>query len=90
MPMQNPLPLPLPPETWEQLATELKLSPRHREIIELILRNRCDKQIVSESGIPHSTLRTHINRIFHRHRVQDRLDLVLFLFALSHGIRRQP
>lgn len=88
MPTQNALPLPLPREKWEQIAAELKLSPTHRKIIELILHNRCDKQIESDTGISHSTLRTHLTRIFHRHHVQDRLELILKIFALSHNIRR--
>ena len=70
------------------IAVELKLSPTHRKIVELILRNRCDKQIESDTGISHSTLRTHLARIFQRHQVQDRLDLILLLVALSHNIRR--
>lgn len=40
------------------------------------------------TGISHSTLRTHLARIFQRHHVQDRPDLILLLFALSHEIRR--
>lgn len=85
---QNTLPLPLPREKWEQIAAELKLSPMHRKIVELILHNRCDKQIEADTGISHSTLRTHLSRIFQRLHVQDRLDLILLLFALSHNIRR--
>ena len=81
-------PLPLPHETWDQLAEELKLSPQHKRIVELILRNRCDKQIHSDIGMAHSTLRTHLGRIFHRLKVHDRADLVLMIFAMSHGIRR--
>jgi DNA-binding NarL/FixJ family response regulator len=81
-------PLPLPAEKWHALAQELELSPRHKRIVELILRNRCDKQIVADLGIAHSTLRTHITRIFGRLGVSDRVELVLLLFSLSHGIRR--
>jgi DNA-binding NarL/FixJ family response regulator len=78
-------PLPLPPELWEEIAIKLKLSPMHKRIVEKILQNRCDKQIVTDIRIGHSTLRTHITRIFHRLKVQDRLELVLLVFAMSHS-----
>jgi DNA-binding NarL/FixJ family response regulator len=81
-------PLPLCHEKWEQIATELHLSPTHKQIVELILKNRCDKQIESDTGMAHSTLRTHIDRIFQRLDVENRLDLVLLVFARSQDIRR--
>lgn len=81
-------PLPLPAKKWDEIALEMELSPRHRRIVELILRNRCDKQIVMEIGISQSTVRTHIGRIFQKLKVNDRLELVLLVFAMSHDIRR--
>jgi DNA-binding NarL/FixJ family response regulator len=81
-------PLPFPPEKWEDIAAGLKFSPTQKTVVELILQNRCDKQIEGELGISHSTLRTHVDRIYRRASVVDRQELMLLLCAMSHGIRR--
>jgi DNA-binding CsgD family transcriptional regulator len=79
-------PLPLPAEKWNQLIATLKLSPQQTRIVELILRNCGDKQIAAELGLKVPTVRTHLNRIFERLRIEDRGALVLMLFAASHQI----
>jgi len=55
-------------------------------IVELILRNRCDKQIAAAMGLKKPTVRTYMQRIFTRLDVSDRVELVLKLCALSHGV----
>lgn len=77
--------LPLPEDKWNEIAQKLELSPQHRRIAEYILKNQCDKQIMSWLKISKSTLRTHLDRIFLRCQVGDRLELVLFICAASHG-----
>jgi DNA-binding NarL/FixJ family response regulator len=79
-------PLPMTDGQWDRLATTLKLSPQQKRIVELILRNRCDKQIASAMQIKKSTIRTYITRVFQRLGVADRHELILLLFAMSHGI----
>jgi DNA-binding NarL/FixJ family response regulator len=81
---QNIPDLPLPPDKWEQLLKELSLPPQQVRIVELILRNHCDKQIAAALGLKVPTVRTYLHRIFERLHVGDRLELVLRLFALSH------
>ncbi len=81
-------PLPIPVDLWNRLAAELEFSPKQKKVVELILRNRCDKQIEAKLNMPHSTLRTHIKRIFHRAHIADRQELILLLLAKSHEIRR--
>jgi DNA-binding NarL/FixJ family response regulator len=77
--------LPLPSERWDELCTSLKFSPQQKRIVELILLNRCDKQIAATMQLRHPTVRTYITRIFVRAGVSDRHELVLKLFAMSHG-----
>lgn len=86
MAAHNLPPLPLPPEKWQEIAQALKLSKRHKKIVELILRNRCDKQIAATLGISESTVRTHLDRIFRRLGVDGRQGIVLIVFRMSHGI----
>jgi DNA-binding NarL/FixJ family response regulator len=81
---QNIPELPLPAEKWQQLTERLKLPPQQVRIVELILRNYCDKQIAAALGLKVPTVRTYLHRVFERMGVDDRLGLVLRLFALSH------
>jgi DNA-binding NarL/FixJ family response regulator len=85
---QNNPELPLPHVLWTQLVEILHLPPRQIRIVELILRNHCDKQIAAALGIKVPTLRTYVQRIYLRMGVSDRQELVLKLFALSHGLGR--
>jgi DNA-binding NarL/FixJ family response regulator len=79
-------PLPLPLKQWNQIAKQLELSPQQKRIVELILRNACDKQIAASLGRGKPTIRTHLDRIFRRLNVDDRGDLVLLIFRMSHGL----
>ena len=77
-------PLPLPQKLWNNIARELELSPQQKRIVELILRNACDKQIAIALGRGKPTIRTHLDRVFRRLHVEDRGELVLLIFRLSH------
>jgi DNA-binding NarL/FixJ family response regulator len=78
--------LPLPPEKWRQITDALRLPPQQIRIVELILRNFCDKQIAAAMGLKVPTIRTYLTRIFHHMGVSDRIELVLRVCAMSHGI----
>jgi DNA-binding NarL/FixJ family response regulator len=80
------LPLPLPPRLWNEIARELEFSPQQKRIVELILRNACDKQIAAALGRGKPTIRTHLDRVFRRLEVEDRGELVLLIFRMSHGL----
>jgi DNA-binding CsgD family transcriptional regulator len=79
-------PFPLSEERWGTIAAALKLSPRQKEIVELILRNQSDKQIALAVGIKQGTLRTQMERIFDRTGTASRLSLVLLILRISHGV----
>lgn len=81
---QNIPDLPLPPEKWQQLMERLQLPPQQIRIVELILRNCCDKQIAAALGLKVPTVRTYLQRIYARLDVGDRVELILRLFAMSH------
>jgi len=83
---QNIPDLPLPPEKWQQLMETIQLPPQQIRIVELILRNYCDKQIAVALGLKVPTVRTYLHRVFERLGVGDRLELVLRLFKMSHHL----
>jgi DNA-binding NarL/FixJ family response regulator len=78
--------LPFTPDKWQRLIHALRLPPQQLRVVELILRNKCDKQIADAMGLKKPTVRTYMQRIFARMGVCDRVELVLKLCALSHGI----
>jgi DNA-binding NarL/FixJ family response regulator len=89
MASNNLPPLPIPTGKWIQLVAMLQLSPQQIRIVELILRNCRDKQIAAELQLKVPTVRTHLRRIFDRLGVEDRMELVLLIFAASHGRHRK-
>lgn len=76
-------PLPVSDPEWQEIAKELALSPQQTQVVELILRNLQDKQIAEELNIAFPTVRTYLRRIFDRLGVDDRMGLVLYIFALA-------
>ncbi len=51
-----------------------KLSPREYEILSLLAKGRLYKEIVSDLGISHGTLRTHQMRIYEKLQVKSRTE----------------
>lgn len=65
---------------WLELVNELSLPPRQAEVIRYLFAGHSDKQIAMELQICVPTVRTHISRLFSRFDVQDRTELVLYVF----------
>jgi DNA-binding NarL/FixJ family response regulator len=82
-------PLPLEPTALARAARALELSPQQARIVELLLRGLRDKQIAKEMGLGVPTVRTYLGRIFLRVGVQDRVELILRVFAVARPPRRR-
>ena len=65
---------------WTKLVDQLSLSPRQAEVVKHLLRGRSDKQIAGELNIGVPTIRTYLGRLLLRFGVQDRIELVLYIF----------
>jgi DNA-binding CsgD family transcriptional regulator len=78
--------LPVPRQRWQAIVDEWHLPPQEARIVELILRNYCDKQIAVTMGLKVPTVRTYLRRAFDRFGVDGRLELVLKVFAASYEI----
>lgn len=78
--------LPMSQSTWQAIAKTLALSPQQTLIVELILRGMQDKDIAVELGLKVSTVRTYNRRIFFRLNVENRLALVLRIFAMAQKL----
>ena len=60
-----------------------KLTPREREVLELIAQGRANHEIASALFISHSTAKVHVRHIFEKLGVRTRAEAVLF--AASNG-----
>ncbi len=65
---------------WLEIVNELSLPPRQVEVIKLLFVGHSDKQIARELQISVPTVRTHLSRLFSKFDVQDRTELILYVF----------
>ena len=65
---------------WLDIVDKLSLSPRQGELIKCLFAGDSDKQISSDMGISIPTVRTHLSRLFMKFDLQDRTELVLYVF----------
>ena len=66
---------------WRELVEQLPpMSPRQIEIGQYLLQGCSAKQIAPALAIRIPTVRTHMTRLFGKLGVQDRMELVLYVF----------
>ena len=75
---------PGPPEPPPSAADEL--TPREREVLELIAQGLSNGEIADELVIEPTTVKTHVKRILMKLDLRDRVQAVIFVY--EHGLRR--
>ncbi len=81
--------LPLDPEAVRSLATTRHdpledLTPREREVLELIARGRTNRAIAEELVIAPKTVKTHVSAVLAKLGVSDRTQAAIY--AKEHGL----
>jgi two-component system, NarL family, response regulator LiaR len=63
------------------------LSPREREVLQLIARGQSNRQIARQLGIGEQTVKTHVSSVLSKLDLQDRVQAAIF--ALRHQTGRR-
>jgi DNA-binding NarL/FixJ family response regulator len=73
------------PELADQAKLE-QLTPREREVLELIARGLSNREIGTALTVEESTIRTHVKRILMKLDLRDRVQIAIF--AYETGVSR--
>ncbi len=68
-------------QAWNEIAKSLQLSRRQLQIIRAVLDDDKESAMAATMGISSHTVHTHLERIYCRLQVHDRLELVLLILA---------
>jgi DNA-binding CsgD family transcriptional regulator len=66
---------------WSQLTRSLGLTARQADIVQHLMLGESDKQIARELEISVPTVRTHLRKLFQKFGINDRVELILHIFA---------
>lgn len=73
-----------PPLVLRPPEVLMQLTPRERDVLDLLVRGLSNPEICSELGISEATAKTHVSRVLQKLEVRDRVQAVIY--AYENGI----
>ncbi len=71
------------PTRWNYLQNRFELTPRERQIAELVCRGMRNEDIAKELGISPGTAKTHIRNIYRKVHVKSKISMLLMFVAAA-------
>jgi DNA-binding NarL/FixJ family response regulator len=75
---------------WVSMANSIGLTTREIVVATLLLQGRTRKGIAGRLKVSPETVRVHIDRLFEKFNVQDRLGLALRIARIREMLRASP
>lgn len=72
---------------WREVANQLGLSARERQIVKRIFGDASEAAIAKDLGISPHTVHTHLERLYHKLGVGSRCAVVVRIFAAYRALR---
>jgi DNA-binding CsgD family transcriptional regulator len=77
-------------QVWQRLAIRLQLTPRELQIVWGVAQDHSESAIACGLGVSPNTVHTHLNRLYAKLGVANRVELMLLLFGTFLCLTAQP